>query len=311
MTATARELPVRSRWRRRVRRGVAALAAMALLAVALLAWANAHWPPRLDLLDAVPASAEVLDRAGGVLARRVGSDEQFRQPIPLEAMGQWLPLAAIAAEDARFRSHPGVDPFAVVRAFGQMVAHGRVISGASTITMQVCRMVEPRPRTFVAKAIEALRAIQLERCRGKDRILEDWLNLIPVGGNVRGVEAGAWRWFGCRARDLTLDEAALLVGLAQSPSRLRPDRHPDEARGRRDWVLGRMLELGMIDARACRRARERGIALVQQAPTHAAPHAAALALALRPAGGRTTIDPAVQALLSTVVAQDLARLRTL
>ena len=178
----------------------------------------------------------------------VGRDDQWRFPVPLGRVSPWLAQATVAVEDERFYRHPGVDPLAVVRAVGQDLAAFRTVSGASTLTMQICRMVDDRPRTLTAKAIEAFRALQLERRYDKGRILECYLNIAPYGGNLRGVEAAAQVYFGRPAADLSLGEAALLAGLPQSPSRYRLDRHPQAARARRHRVLQRMVELDMITA---------------------------------------------------------------
>ncbi len=290
------------RWIRRLGRTtlVSLLAALGGFAVA-----DALYPFPQELLERRPVSPEVLDRHGRMLFTRTASDEQWRRPIPLEETGSWLAKATIAVEDRRFREHRGVDPLAAGRAVGQLVSSGRVVSGASTITMQVCRMMEPRSRTLTTKAIEAFRALQLERRRTKDEILELYLNLAPYGGNFRGVECAARRWFGKAAADLSLEEAALLAGLPQSPTRLRPDRHPEAARARRDHVLARMLEEGFVDEEQYERARSAPLVLEPTPRRRIASHAALLALARRASGGRTTIDLDVQRELERLAADHL------
>lgn len=210
-------------------------------------------------------------------------------------MSPWLPRATVTVEDARFEDHVGVDPSAVLRALGQNIYHRRTVSGASTITMQVCRMMDGRSRTWGAKLIESFRALQLERIRTKDEILETYLNIAPYGGNCRGVEAAARAYFNKHAADLSLGEAALLAGLPQSPSRYRPDRYPQRALERRNTVLRRMEASGHITA------SQRAVAESQQpdfAPKHpragethtAASHAAWMALRRSPDGCRTAIN---------------------
>ena len=152
----------------------------------------------------------------------------------------------IAYEDRRFSRHPGVDPLAVVRALTQWAASGRVISGASTLTMQVARLLEPRPRTVWSKGLEMLRALQLEAHLSKNEILELYLTLAPYGGNLEGVRAASLAWLGKEPRQLTDAEAALLVVLPQAPSRLRPDRHPERARAARDKVLRQGVKRGVL-----------------------------------------------------------------
>ena len=141
-----------------------------------------------------------------------------------------------------------------------------------------------------AKLWQVLRAWQLEQLRSKDQILEAYLNLAPYGGNVLGAEAAAQWFYGKHATDLSLGEASLLAGLPQSPNRFRPDRHPNEARIRRQFVLRRMQELGMITASQSTAAAAEPLPTTSTRRTSSAPHAAWLALHKRPLGGRTTID---------------------
>ncbi|MCH2137208.1 MAG: transglycosylase domain-containing protein [Phycisphaerales bacterium] len=188
----------------------------------------------------------ILDRADGVLLDVTGDDQMRRLPVPFSDMGPWIPLALIAAEDARFRTHAGIDPIAIVSASMDNLTSGRIVRGASTITMQVAGMKLGHPRTFNGKAIEGFRALQIEAAHGKDEILEAWLNMAPFGANITGIEAAARAWLGKPAAQCSLSEAALLVGLPKSPERFRPDRHPEAALERRDVVLERMLKTGAI-----------------------------------------------------------------
>jgi penicillin-binding protein 1C len=240
----------------------------------------------------------VTDRTGRVLLQIVGRDDQWRQPVPLDKMSPWLSQAIIAAEDERFSSHRGIDPIAVGRAAWQNVQAGKTVSGASTLTMQLCRMADDRPRTWRAKMIESFRALQLERLRTKDELLAAYLNVAPFGGNIRGVEMASRAYFGKRAGDLSLGEAATLAGLPKSPGRFRPDRHPDAARLRRDFVLRRMVELGFITTEQQTAAASEPVCspwgaardVVRGRSVFPASHAAWLALQRRPAGGQTTVD---------------------
>jgi penicillin-binding protein 1C len=155
--------------------------------------------------------------------------------------------ATLAMEDRRFRAHMGVDPIAVVRAAWQDAVSCRIVSGASTISMQVARMLEPRPRGVWAKIAEMFRALQLERRLSKDEILTLYLNLAPYGGNLYGIEAASLAYFGVHAKMLTLPEAALLAGIPQSPTRLRPDRFMERALVRRKGVLAAMVRDGVLE----------------------------------------------------------------
>jgi len=240
------------------------------------------------------ASPTVLDVKGRPMLTLVGSDEQWRFPVPLDAISPWLIQATIAVEDERFRRHPGVDPWAILRAAGQNLGAGRIVSGASTLDMQICRMMNDQPRTYRAKIVEAFRALQLNRLMSKAQILELYLNVAPYGGNVRGVEAAALRYFGKRAKDLSLSEAALLAGLPQSPSRYRPDRHLDTARQRQRGVLRSMLRKGQIDEQQCAEALSSPVVVCRSPRSRRAIHASFLALHRRPGGGRTTLDLDIQ-----------------
>lgn len=264
---------------------------------------SACLPFPLERLERQPISAVVTAADGRMLLAVVGPDDQWRQPVPIDRMSPWLIKATIAVEDERFYSHVGVDSVAVVRAVGQNIAAGRVQSGASTLTMQVCRMMDDRPRTLKAKAIESFRALQLERLMSKDELLETYLNLAPYGGNLRGVEAASRRYFGKPVNELSLGEAALLAGLPQSPSRYRPDRYPNRAQDRRENVLLRMHELGMITAGQYESARSEPVVCRSSLHETLAPHAAWFALAQRDRGGQLAIEPALQRRFAAIARQ--------
>jgi penicillin-binding protein 1C len=193
------------------------------------------FPPDLSRLRAV--GVEVLDRDGRTLSVLPAVGGTWRLATAVADVPPVLVDLLVAAEDRRFRSHPGVDPVALARAAVQWVRAGRVVSGGSTLTMQAARLLEPRPRTLRSKAIEIFRALQLEARFGKDEILGIWLTLAPQGGNIEGMRAGSLAWFGRPAARLDAAEAALLVALARRPASLRPDRHPEAARAARDAVL--------------------------------------------------------------------------
>jgi len=273
--------------------GLTALLMVAAVAALALAWRL--WPFPIERAQQWSASPAVFDAKGRPMLCVVGPDEQWRYPVSLHDVSPWLIQATIAVEDERFNRHCGVDPLAVFRAFGQNLSAGRIVSGASTLDMQVCRMMDDRPRTFGAKVVEAFRALQLNRLLTKDQILEAYLNVAPYGGNVRGVEAASLRYFEKRAKDLSLAEASLLAGLPQSPSRYRPDRHLDAARRRQRVVLRSMVDKRLISERQLVDALACPISLSRSSRFPHAIHAGFLALKHRPQGGRTTIDLEIQA----------------
>ena len=158
----------------------------------------------------------------------------------------WIVQALVASEDGTFWTHRGVRPLSAVRAACQNMFSGRRVSGASTISMQAVRLIAPHPKSLWWKWKESIMALKMERCKSKEWIITQYLNRAPFGANFIGVEAAAQGWFGKGAKELGLGEAALLAGMVQAPSRYRPDRHYDLAIKRRDYVLGRMVALGMI-----------------------------------------------------------------
>ncbi len=160
------------------------------------------------------------------------------------------------------------------RATWQAVSHGRIVSGASTLTMQLARLLEPRPRTLGAKLAEMGRALQIEQRLSKDEILGAYLTFAPYGGNLEGVRAASLAYFGKEPRRLTDAEAALLVALPQAPETVRPDRFPHAAKSARDKVLRLMLERGLIDARALETALAETVPETRQEFPLSAPHLA-------------------------------------
>jgi penicillin-binding protein 1C len=178
-----------------------------------------------------------LDRNGEPLRVFLSSDGAWRLPADVEDIDPLYLDMLVAYEDQRFRRHLGVDPLAMARALLQWARAGDVVSGASTITMQAARLLEPRPRTLDAKLIEMARALQLEMRHAKPEILAIYLTLAPFGGNLEGARAASLAYFGKEPRRLTEAEAALLVALPQSPEQWRPDRDAAAAKRARDHVL--------------------------------------------------------------------------
>ena len=235
--------------------------------------------------------------------------DQWRLPVPLAQISPWLIKATLALEDERFELHPGVDPIAVLRASGSNLAAGKVVSGASTLDMQVCRMLTGGRRNFSNKLREAAGAFRLNAIKSKAEILAIYLNMAPYGGNLRGVEAASRSYFGKKAAELSLAEAALLAGLPQSPERLRPDRCLSAALERREKAFSRMVELEMITPEMAEDARLETLSIKGGAPVPPkVPHFALDALARRPSGGHTLLDLTLQREVERLLQAHLHRL---
>ena len=206
---------------------------------------NLALPP--DMTKAERASAVALDRNGAWLRALPVDDGRWRIRADLDRTDPTFIQHLLKIEDERFYFHPGVDATAVARALLSNLHAGNIVSGGSTITMQTARLLSPHPRDYGNKAIEALRALQLELRYSKRDILSIYLSLAPYGGNLEGVRAASLSYFGHEPESLTLGEQALLISLPQAPEARRPDRHPNTARVARDHMLERMRRAGAID----------------------------------------------------------------
>lgn len=293
-------------------------AGLALAAFAVLHLAVRWVPfPEADLVR-YPASRLLTDRQGQPLRVWLGPRDLDCRPLYVPERGDWIAQAMVAAEDQRFWSHHGLDPLALLRAVKQNVTSWRRVSGASTLSTQVIRLVQPRRRHLWTKAVEAFRALQLEQRYDKAAILAQYLNRAPFGSNVVGIEAAARRYFGKSAEDLSLAEASLLAGLPQSPSRLRPDRHPARAKKRQQYVLDRMLACGFITAGEHADALAQPVAVRPSPYPFRAPHFTELVAALHPTSGsddagdvvtlRTTLDAALQRVAEEALQRQAATL---
>lgn len=209
-----------------------------LLLLLCLFLADKIWP--LPLKEAAPARVVVAEN-GTPLWRFADAEGIWRYPVTIEEVSPRYLQALIEYEDRWFWKHPGVNPFSVARAAWQDLRSGRVISGGSTLTMQVARLLDPHPRTFGGKLRQLWRALQLEWHLSKREILTLYLNRAPFGGTLQGVGAASWVYLGKSPAQLSYAEAALLAVLPQAPSRLRPDRWSQRAQAARDKVLDRMV----------------------------------------------------------------------
>jgi penicillin-binding protein 1C len=258
----------------------------------------------LDMSPADNGSIIVVDREGALLRPFTTEDGRWRLPLEANEVDPRYLAMLYAYEDERFLKHRGVDPAAMARAALQLVLHGRVVSGASTITMQVARLLEPRDeRNVSAKLRQIGRALELERRFSKAEILSLYLRLAPEGGNIEGVRAASYAYFGKEPRRLTHAEAALLVALPQSPEARRPDRRPDLARAARDRVLDRAEEKGVISAREAAEAKTEPVPTGRQTFPVVAAQIAETMIAERPDAKlhRLTIDGRLQTALEKLV----------
>jgi penicillin-binding protein 1C len=199
-------------------------------------------------------SLEILDRHGRLLRVMRTSDGELAAPVRLEDLSSFVVPALLAAEDARFYSHPGVDPLAIARAAGQALVARELVSGASTLTQQLARTVVARPRTVAGKWREMAIALRIEHELDKRRILEEYLSRVEFGPNLRGIEAASGYYFDKPARELSLAEAAALVSLPRGPSLYDPRRGTERLIRRRDRVLERLRGLGLVEPAAIDRA---------------------------------------------------------
>ncbi|WP_051953356.1 penicillin-binding protein 1C [Methylocapsa aurea] len=264
-----------------------------------------------DLEPARQGSAIAIDRNGRLLRAFTTPDGRWRLPITARDVDPRFIAMLIAYEDRRFARHGGVDFLALSRSALQWIGHGRIVSGGSTLTMQVARLIEPREeRSLPAKLFQIVRAFEIERRTGKAGVIDLYLALAPYGGNLEGVRAASLAYFGKEPRRLSIAEAALLVALPQSPETRRPDRYPDAARAARDLVLDRVFARGLISL------AERDFAKREPAPTERrafpmlAPHASEAAIRRAPGSRiqRLTIDAKLQASLEALAHENAARL---
>ena len=286
--------------------------AVTLLAFCLIAWAGIATAirlgsPPLHRADAV--SVSVLDRNDQLLRAFTTPDGRWRLPLePADVDPRYLAML-MAFEDKRFATHSGVDLQSLLRAASQLTRNGRIVSGGSTLTMQVARLLEgEHERSAFGKVRQMLRAWQLEHRLSKDDILRLYLRLAPFGGNVEGTRAASLAYFGREPKRLSIAEAALLVALPQAPEARRPDRHPEAARRARDRVLDRAVAAGILKPEEAADARRERVPTVRREFPKLAPHLAESEVrreAARPVH-RLTLDRDLQARLEPL-ARDHAR----
>jgi penicillin-binding protein 1C len=287
----------------------ASLAGFLALSAATLWQLDRAFPPTLPA--ALTVSTEVQDRDGELLRAFATPDGYWRLATRLDQVDRQFVDMLVTYEDKRFWNHDGVDLLALARAAGQFVANGRIVSGGSTLSMQLARLTEPRDsRSLGSKIKQLLRALQIERRLTKREILERYLTLAPYGGNLEGVRAASLAYFGKEPKRLTVSEAALLVALPQLPEKRRPDRNLSIAHAARDRVLMRMVSSGLLGEREAARAALDDVSAIRRPLPALAAHAA-IAMLPRAVPGqplRLTIRKSVQEGLEQVARDAATRL---
>lgn len=286
--------------RRRLGGGLLGGVLAVAICVAATAW---FFPPGLSRL--AMQGRIVSDRTGTPIDYYPDARGEWKFSTPPRAVDPLMTRMLIAIEDHRFYRDPGFDPLAIARAAAQLLIAGHVVSGASTLTMQVARLLHPAPRTLPVKLRETLQALSLTEHYSKRRILGMWLSLAPFGGNIVGVEAASQLWFGKPPNSLSPAQAALLIALCRRPEALRPDRHPHAARTARNRVLVEAAADGVISPAQAR------LAETEPVPRrwHRLPRQSPQATIRMANGTRTTLDGSLNAALAQLAQRLLAPMR--
>lgn len=263
-----------------------------------MAWWHCLSPPLFE----TPYSTVLNDRKGNLLGARIAADEQWRFP-PSDSLPEKFVKAIVAFEDQRFWEHRGVDVWAVLRAMKQNFKAGRVVSGASTLSMQVVRLSQGHPeRSWGQKLKEMTQALRLEFHCSKEEILALYCAHAPFGGNIVGLEAASWRYYGVPAEHLSWGEATALAVLPNAPSTVLPGRNEDVFKRKRDRLLNRLLDQGHIDSVDWRLSKAEPLPSRPLALPRRAPHALDWqCLELPSSRCNSTIDGTLQSRVQDVV----------
>ena len=243
----------------------------------------------------------IYDRHGHALALFLDKRQQWAFATRPQRVSPVMRRMLVAIEDQHFPWDPGVDPLAILRAVGQMALAGHVVSGASTITMQVTRMLHPQPRTLPVKMLEAMQAISLFEHHSKSAVLGMWLSLAPEGGNIEGVEAAAHAWFHQSPRTLGPAQAAFLVMMVRNPNQLNPLTHPRAALATRNQILRESRRQGVISQAAL----ERALATPLPQRLYPMPLLSPQAVSTLPSGTRTTLNAPMDSAIAVIARQTL------
>lgn len=261
--------------------------------------ADKIWPlPAPD----VQVAKVVVAEDGSPLWRFADADGVWRYSVSLNEVSPYYLQALLTYEDRWFYSHPGINPLAIMRALWQNLTNQRIVSGGSTLSMQVARLIEPHDKTFVGKLRQVFRTLQLEWHYTKDQILTIYINRAPYGGTLQGIGAASWAYLDKPPSELTRSEAALLAVLPQAPSRLRPDRYPERAQAARDKVLDRLEEYGVWDKAQVDDIKQESVWLAERQAPQLAPLLSRRLLAESSTDViHTTIDASLQRRLEDMV----------
>jgi len=265
--------------------------------------------PEVHLDPQLALSVQVLSQENQQLRIFTTPKGYWRIQAQLEKIQPEFLQALIQYEDKRFYQHQGVDSLALARAIFQRLSSGKIISGASTLSMQTLRLIQPKPRTLANKALEIIQALKLETQYSKQEILQTYLTLAPYGGNIQGIEAASFFYFGHSPQRLTPSEIALLISLPQSPESRRPDRNLQNAIKARKHVLERLLKEGQITQETLELANQQPIPDKRIKTPFLAPHLAQRLKSQRQLPIiKTTIDFQLQQKLQNLAKQSQEKL---
>jgi len=253
----------------------------------------------------------ILSGDGKLLNAALSTDQQWRMKAEIEEVNPMLIKTLIYKEDRWFRFHPGVNPVAIARALWQNMSHGKRVSGASTITMQVARMLEPRERTLLNKLVECFRALQLEMHYSKNEILELYINLLPYGGNVQGVKAASFLFFGQEPQALSLAQVVTLAIVPNDPNHLNLGRHNAAIVKQRNTWLRKLGKYGLFEPKAMLDALEEPLTARRYEAPKQVPHLARLLAGKYPSKPviQTFINPGLQDFIENTLRNEVMMYR--
>lgn len=257
-------------------------------------------------------SVKFYDRDGNLLQEVLSQNSKRSVYVSIDKVSPYFLQAIIVSEDKKFYQHKGIDYGAICRAIYQNIKSKRVVSGASTITLQLARMINPGKRTMVKKIKEAYLAYRLEAGMDKETILEEYINRLPMGGNLYGVEGGARAYFGIPSSDLTLAQATFLASIPNSPNKLNPYNNLKEIKVRQKYVLENIYKRGLIPKERIKGVLKENVLLKPQISSFLAPHFAFHLMCNMPVNAqvvRTTIDGELQKMIQEQINKVLYKLR--